>query len=207
MISRLTEPLHHLLSTLHDSRYRLPRKTRFRLAGCAFAGRESNPLGHGERFQSVHVILLSRAYPVASWVHPRVGGGAIADLDHDIVFQGPSPRGRGSREQQHRRRGQLRSIPAWAGEPPSPGSTSSSCRVHPRVGGGASVAEAETQVNSGPSPRGRGSQSPKARQRSDRRSIPAWAGEPPSFRPRRAGDGVHPRVGGGARRVSIIASA
>ena len=71
MISRLTEPLHHLLSTLHDSRYRLPRKTRFRLAGCAFAGRESNPLGHGERFQSVHVILLSRACPVASWAHQR----------------------------------------------------------------------------------------------------------------------------------------
>ena len=73
MISRLTEPLHHLLSTLHDSRYRLPRKTRFRLAGCAFAGRESNPLGHGERFQSVHVILLSRACPVASWA-TNVGG-------------------------------------------------------------------------------------------------------------------------------------
>ena len=51
MISRLTKPLHHTLSTLHDGRCRTPCKTRFRLAGCAFAGRESNPLGRNERFQ------------------------------------------------------------------------------------------------------------------------------------------------------------
>ena len=44
-------PLHHLLSTLHDERCRTPCKTRFRLAGCAFAGRESNPLDRDERFQ------------------------------------------------------------------------------------------------------------------------------------------------------------
>ena len=43
--------LRHLLSTLHDPRCREPCKTRFRLAGCAFAGRESNPLGSDERFQ------------------------------------------------------------------------------------------------------------------------------------------------------------
>ena len=44
-------PLHHLQSTLHDERCRTPCKTRFRLAGCAFAGRESNPLDRDERFQ------------------------------------------------------------------------------------------------------------------------------------------------------------
>ena len=43
--------LRHLLSTLHDGRYSTPCKTHFRLAGCAFAGRESNPLDHYERFQ------------------------------------------------------------------------------------------------------------------------------------------------------------
>ena len=52
-ISRLPPPLHHLLSTLHDGRYRTPCKTRFRLAGCAFAGRESNPLDRCERFQII----------------------------------------------------------------------------------------------------------------------------------------------------------
>ncbi len=45
--TRLQRPL----STLHERRRRRPRKTRFRLAGSAFAGRASNPLGHDERFQ------------------------------------------------------------------------------------------------------------------------------------------------------------
>ncbi len=39
------------LSTLHERRRRLPCKTRFRPAGCASIGRESNPLGRFERFQ------------------------------------------------------------------------------------------------------------------------------------------------------------
>ena len=57
-ISRLTAALHHLLSTLHDGRCRTPCKTRFRLAGCAFAGRESYPLDRYERFQ-----LMSSSSP------------------------------------------------------------------------------------------------------------------------------------------------
>ena len=36
-----------------------------------FAGRESNPLNRYERFQSLHPIPLSRAYPDASWAHAR----------------------------------------------------------------------------------------------------------------------------------------
>ena len=70
MISRLTEPLHHTLSTLHDGRCRTPCKTRFRLAGCAFAGRESNPLGRNERFQFMSSpfpgLTLSLAGPTAA---------------------------------------------------------------------------------------------------------------------------------------------
>ena len=50
-LSRPTATRHRPLSTLHDGRCRTPCKTRFRLAGCAFAGRESNPLGSVERFQ------------------------------------------------------------------------------------------------------------------------------------------------------------
>ena len=50
-LSRLTATLRHPLSTLHDGRCRTPCKTRFRLAGCTFAGRESNPLDRYERFQ------------------------------------------------------------------------------------------------------------------------------------------------------------
>ena len=43
--------LQHPLSTLHERRRRHPCKTRFRLAGCAFTGRGSNPLDRFERFQ------------------------------------------------------------------------------------------------------------------------------------------------------------
>jgi hypothetical protein len=43
--------LQHPLSTLHERRHRHPCKTRFRLAGCAFTGRASNPLDRFERFQ------------------------------------------------------------------------------------------------------------------------------------------------------------
>ena len=39
--------------SLHDGRCRTPCKTRFRLAGCTFAGRESNPLGSVGRFQII----------------------------------------------------------------------------------------------------------------------------------------------------------
>ena len=59
--TRLQRPL----STLHERRRRHPCKTRFRLAGCAFAGRVSNPLGHDERFPATS-FPLSRAHPDAS---------------------------------------------------------------------------------------------------------------------------------------------
>ena len=52
----LPSTLRHLLSTPHDARYRTPRKTRFRLAGCAFAGRESNPLVRNES-GSAHAFM------------------------------------------------------------------------------------------------------------------------------------------------------
>ena len=72
MISRLTEPLHHTLSTLHDGRCRTPCKTRFRLAGCAFAGRESNPLGRNERFQ-----FMSSPFPgLTLSLAGHTGGGS-----------------------------------------------------------------------------------------------------------------------------------
>ena len=68
MISGLNPGLRYPLPTLHERRHRHPCKARFRLAGCAFAGRESNPLERDERFQII-AILLSRTSPDASWVH------------------------------------------------------------------------------------------------------------------------------------------
>ena len=57
-LSGLTPSLHHPLFTLHDGCYHTPCKTRFRLAGCAFTGRESNPLGCDKRFQ-----IISSSFP------------------------------------------------------------------------------------------------------------------------------------------------
>ena len=45
--------LQHPLPTLHERRCRRPCKARFRLTGCAFAGRVSNPLDRSERFQVI----------------------------------------------------------------------------------------------------------------------------------------------------------
>ncbi|RMH31854.1 MAG: hypothetical protein D6692_00220, partial [Planctomycetota bacterium] len=62
--------LQYLLSTLHEVRCR----PHARLASgwlLAFTGGESNPLGHGKRFQSLHRILLFQAWPGASWGHAR----------------------------------------------------------------------------------------------------------------------------------------
>ncbi len=53
--------LQYPLPTLHERRCRHPCKARFRLAGCAFAGRESNPLDCDERFQ-ITSVLLSRTF-------------------------------------------------------------------------------------------------------------------------------------------------
>ena len=50
----------------------------------AFAGREFNPLDQIERFQSLHLIPLSRAFPDASWAHAR-------RKFHDIHVVHPSP--------------------------------------------------------------------------------------------------------------------
>jgi hypothetical protein len=65
-----TTGLQYPLSTLHQRRCRRPCKTRFRLAGSAFAGRALNPPGHDERFPATSV-LLSRTCPDASWSHAR----------------------------------------------------------------------------------------------------------------------------------------
>ena len=63
--------LRHPLCTLHDGRYRTPCNTRFRLAGCASTGRESNPLARDERFLA-HRFLLSRTYPGATTIKLRL---------------------------------------------------------------------------------------------------------------------------------------
>jgi hypothetical protein len=66
-ISGLNPELWYLLPTLHEQRCRCPCKARFRLVGCTFAGRESNPLDRCERFQATS-IPPSRTFPDASMI-------------------------------------------------------------------------------------------------------------------------------------------
>src|SRR5215813_14079187 len=93
--------LRHLLS--YASRFALPltRKARFRLAGSAFAVRESNPLDRYERFQLVLTIILPSCSPDASAIkqlrptrsnHTFTSGTFGTEPRGD---EGPSPRGPG----------------------------------------------------------------------------------------------------------------
>ena len=181
---------------------RYPGAARSRMAGPSPRGRGASailptvpprhgpsPRGRGSLLRIGRAVLLNGSIP--AWagepsmdlkyghgvkVHPRVGGGAQTTPRVLRYADGPSPRGRGSPEIQHRRirgcgpsprgRGsQLmfsepvdspRSIPAWAGEPAYAGQHRDSHRVHPRVGGGAWSFRSRNTDSRGPSPRGAG---------------------------------------------------
>ena len=111
-------------------------------------------------------------------------------------YQGLSPRGRGNRANGTWSPGQLRSIPAWAGQPHSPFNSSADRKVYPRVGGATARPKSGIPQRVGLSPRGRGNLGLLASSGGSFRSIPAWAGQPGSvgsfgFKLR-----VYPRVGG-----------
>ena len=110
-------------------------------------------------------------------VYPRVGGGT--------VFQGRPCDVLG------------RSIPAWAGEPSQRSRRRPGTRVYPRVGGGTPRSLHGDVPQVGLSPRGRGNHLCLAHDPVDRRSIPAWAGEPPRRLSASSAAEVYPRVGGG----------
>ena len=131
-------------------------------------------------------------------VHPRVGGGATDRKTFPTTRRGPSPRGRGSHRDLSRILTEIRSIPAWAGEPDTHRPSSQPRKVHPRVGGGAGGAGSADLRGEGPSPRGRGSPSLAFMPTRQAGSIPAWAGEPVEASPALEYSRVHPRVGGGA---------
>ncbi len=120
-------------------------------------------------------------------VHPRVCGGAHDSRADRQRRLGPSPRVRGSPVHDTERKAQDGSIPACAGEPPSPRAPGSGTPVHPRVCGGAAVAWFLLPLGKGPSPRVRGS--PTCRYH-----VP--------FKSR-----VHPRVCGGASTTTMKALA
>ena len=130
-------------------------------------------------------------------VYPRVGGGTSRVVGVGVAGVGLSPRGRGNQHRQLGFRHHLRSIPAWAGEPPGRLPSPASTQVYPRVGGGTATTHLEGQEGYGLSPRGRGNQVAERLKLVDDRSIPAWAGEPMTCAARPTPTPVYPRVGGG----------
>ena len=156
-------------------------------------------LSHGPSPRGRGSLNRSCSRRTTTTVHPRVGGGATDTRVHRATEAGPSPRGRGSLHLPLRGTAQRRSIPAWAGEPLAATGFDPMHEVHPRVGGGASVRHVCDALLYGPSPRGRGSRDARLADGGHLGSIPAWAGEPNSFRIRCSRTTVHPRVGGGAR--------
>ena len=131
-------------------------------------------------------------------VYPRARGGAACWLVFYVVKEGLSPRTRGSRTHHIRRRLQRRSIPAHAGsrsnhrggrpsigsipahagEPPSRVHVIDHGGVYPRARGGAGWVIERFRKGAGLSPRTRGSPAGDPTRPTNRRSIPAHAGEP-----------------------------
>ena len=125
----------------------------------------------------------------ASEVYPRVCGGSRRPAARIAPGMGLSPRVRGKRRIAEGLQGELRSIPACAGEapPPRPRPRPRPRPVYPRVCGGSPVRLSSPD--------------------SSERSIPACAGEAVSGRPAARPAGVYPRVCGGSAARPAVAVA
>jgi len=169
----------------------------------------SSPRGRGTRRCFALRLLCSRFIPAwagntkvvccrdnARAVHPRVGGEHAPVVPLNTMYDGSSPRGRGTQRlsTDHLVRGRF--IPAWAGNTTLCKLLPSTWRVHPRVGGEHSCNSSSGMPMDGSSPRGRGTHRHTGATAFNERFIPAWAGNTwvtntlPRSRP------VHPRVGG-----------
>ena len=133
-----------------------------------------------------------------SRVYPRVCGGAGGVHDAMAMFEGLSPRVRGSLAVNGTEVVAIGSIPACAGEPPWFRSRRCFPRVYPRVCGGASYFRNDAISSEGLSPRVRGSLRPHHAEIRQHGSIPACAGEPMVRENSTASVKVYPRVCGGA---------
>ena len=122
--------------------------------------------------------------------------------DGVTAMSGLSPRGRGNLLRSPSRWAAFRSIPAWAGKPPSHHRPSRMREVYPRVGGETARPLRRSPPHTGLSPRGRGNPDRSRSRYASRGSIPAWAGKPASLPRRPFPNRVYPRVGGETYGVS-----
>ena len=130
-------------------------------------------------------------------VYPRVCGGTEDARRVRRCHQGLSPRVRGNQILPALKDGNERSIPACAGEPGGGSGLRGVRGVYPRVCGGTPCWEEKTSCGGGLSPRVRGNRSGPAESWCGSGSIPACAGEPPTWSSGRPCRRVYPRVCGG----------
>jgi len=140
--------------------------------------------------------MCSRSCATMNTVHPRVCGERRLDTPDRRVRIGSSPRVRGTGR--HRRAGRvvLRFIPACAGNGPSPARRSGRSTVHPRVCGERCEADALKRKIRGSSPRVRGTALVGRFCGTERRFIPACAGNGVFSANAYTSNPVHPRVCG-----------
>jgi len=133
--------------------------------------------------------------------YPRVGGGTSPLITQLAAPMGLSPRGRGNPMPQIGKIINLRTIPAWAGEPHTILWCGFLRRDYPRVGGGTGHGRSFLCVSSGLSPRGRGNRVDMDAVIDEPGTIPAWAGEPSGCGRATHRKTDYPRVGGGTSQA------
>jgi len=119
-----------------------------------------------------------RAVPAGWTEHPRVCGATELHGPVGRHIRGASPRVRGNLETTVKNGGEMRSIPACAGQPTARSATHKINREHPRVCGATRGLPTYAQVVLGASPRVRGNPYCHRHTGSNGRSIPACAGQP-----------------------------
>ena len=138
----------------------------------------------------------TRRSPPARPVHPRVHGEHVPADPHLTKGAGSSPRTRGTPAQLADGAVHRRFIPAYTGNTSPPRWRSSTTAVHPRVHGEHGANFSYYQLDTGSSPRTRGTRSRCPWSRRVARFIPAYTGNTARGARRPASGPVHPRVHG-----------
>ena len=140
---------------------------------------------------------MSKVRSMKWWaVYPRVGGATLGLRSWRRIGMGLSPRGRGNQRIVSHVEAPERSIPAWAGQPPTRSLVRRRSKVYPRVGGATTWGVLMSNKTQGLSPRGRGNHGEGVEALRVEGSIPAWAGQPLCAGVPVSITKVYPRVGG-----------
>ena len=132
-------------------------------------------------------------------VYPRTRGATLCRRDPPRLDAGLSPHARGNHIGNTPGDGQVRSIPARAGQPEKEGDTSRLVQVYPRTRGATALAALGGRVLTGLSPHARGNRRRLSRNRRHHRSIPARAGQPYTYQWKSGSQAVYPRTRGATR--------